>query len=72
MESGLFERQWCSVLMIVKTLYIFRFMLPSLQEIITAIGFCFLEKHVGVLKNSFKPGAHHLNVSVCSRSNLNL
>ena len=58
--------------MIVKTPYIFRFMLPALQELITAIVFCFLEKKEGVLKNSFKSGAHHLNVSVCSRSNWNL
>lgn len=50
MNSGLFEMQWCSALMIVKTLYIFRFMLPSLQEIITVIVICLPEKDVGVLK----------------------
>ena len=50
MNSGLFEMQWCSALMIVKTLYIFRFMLPSLQEIITVIVICLPKKDVGVLK----------------------
>lgn len=33
-----------------KTLYIFRFMLPSLQEIITVIVICLPKKDVGVLK----------------------
>ena len=47
MESGLFEMQLCSVLMIVKSLYIFRFKLPSFQEIRTVIAICLPMKDVG-------------------------